>query len=358
VIAAGGGTRRTHLVGTSDRTLATARGILRAQPPLAGRSGNADHTRPWHVFGIAFQHKNAQGLVLGTHNAQYVHMGLIDLILNFVGVLLWLSWRSIRFDPLIETTPATLIGTLRRAGPRRLQGWQLLAGLAMLLVLRGVLYQQVGPEADWTPKLNLFFVVLAFRGNLFLPALLFSVLSFARVLIICYFWVLVLVIISRRNTQPNPVLKLLRLHIGPVARWPWLAQVLLPLALVAGLWLALYPLLVQLEITGRVRSFAHLVEQSALVGTALYLSLQFFLPVVLFLHLISSYVYVGANALWDFVGATARNLLAPLRGLPLRVARFDFAPIVGVVLIFLLLHWLPRLILRELAGRKLSAWPQ
>ncbi|MCX6928148.1 MAG: hypothetical protein NT154_33800, partial [Verrucomicrobia bacterium] len=81
-------------------------------------------------------------------------MGLIDFILNLVGVLFWLSWRSIRFDPLVKSTPATLVGTLRRAEPRRVKGWQLLAGLAALLFLRALLYRQIGPEAHWTPKLN------------------------------------------------------------------------------------------------------------------------------------------------------------------------------------------------------------
>ena len=89
-------------------------------------------------------------------------MGLIDFILNLAGILLWLSWRSVRSDPLVKTRPATLVGTLRRAGPRRLKGWQLLVGLVALLLLRAVLYQQIGPEADWTPKLDLFFIVLAF----------------------------------------------------------------------------------------------------------------------------------------------------------------------------------------------------
>jgi uncharacterized protein YggT (Ycf19 family) len=285
-------------------------------------------------------------------------MGLIDFILDLAGVLLWLGWRSIRFDPLVKTTPATLIGTLRRAEPRRLKGWQLLAGLALLLVLRGVLYQQIGPEADWTPKLDLLFVVLAFRGNLFLPALLFSVLSFLRLLLICYCWLLILVAINRQNAAPDPVLKLLRLQLGPVARWPWVLQWLLPLIVAAGLWMALHPLMVQLEIAGRVRSVAHLAEQGLLVGTTLYLTLQYILPVFLFLHLIASYVYFGANPFWDFVGATAHNILKPLGRVPLRIARFDFSPIVGVALIFLLLHWLPRFILARLADNRISPWPQ
>jgi uncharacterized protein YggT (Ycf19 family) len=258
----------------------------------------------------------------------------------------------------VITSPATLVGTLRRAEPRRLQGWQLLAGLAILLLLRALLYRQIGPAADWTPKLNLFFVVLAFRSDLWLPVTCYSVLSFARLLIICYFWLLALAMINRRSAESDPLLKMLRSHLGPAARWPWLAQLLLPLLLVTVLWVALHPLLLHLEITNRVRSTVHLAEQGILIGTALYFSLQYVLPVFLFLYLIASYVYLGASPLWDFVGATARNLLVPLRRLPLRMARFDFAPLAGVVLIFSLLHWLPNFILGQMAQNKVSPWPQ
>ena len=288
-------------------------------------------------------------------------MGLIDFILNLAGVLLWLSWRSIRSDPLVKTRPATLIGTLRRAEPRRMKGWQLLAGLGTLLVLRAVLYRQIGPEADWTPKLDLFFIVPAFPSHLppghFLPAMVFSLLSFARILIIGYFWLLVLVVINRRNLESDPLHKMLRLHLGLVARWPLLLQVLLPLVLITALWITLHPLLVYLEITGRVRSNAHLVEQGLLIGFALYFTLQYLLPVFLLLHLFASYIYLGRNPLWDFIGATARNLLAPLRWLPLRIARLDFAPLGGVVLILFLLHWLPNLVLGRLAENNLTLWP-
>ena len=44
-------------------------------------------------------------------------MGLIDFILNLAGLLMWIKWRSTLFDPLNKRTPATLIGTLRRAAP-------------------------------------------------------------------------------------------------------------------------------------------------------------------------------------------------------------------------------------------------
>ena len=77
----------------------------------------------------------------------HVIMALIDFILNLAGLLLWLNWRSVRFDPLGRRTPATLIGTLRRAEPRRLRRWHLLAALGGLLLLRAVIYWQIGSAA-------------------------------------------------------------------------------------------------------------------------------------------------------------------------------------------------------------------
>src|SRR5579862_6025327 len=131
-------------------------------------------------------------------------MGTIDFLLNVAGLLLWLSWRSMRFDPLVRSAPVTLLGTLKRAEPRRIKGWQLALALLSLVVLRAVLYQLVGAPADWTPKLNLEMVVLAFRSDLFYAALLFSCLSLARAFVVLYFWMLVLAMINRSNTEPDP----------------------------------------------------------------------------------------------------------------------------------------------------------
>ena len=47
-------------------------------------------------------------------------MGTVDFILNLAGLLLWLNWRSNRFDPLVRRSPATLMGTLRPAAPKKL----------------------------------------------------------------------------------------------------------------------------------------------------------------------------------------------------------------------------------------------
>jgi uncharacterized protein YggT (Ycf19 family) len=295
-------------------------------------------------------------------------MSLVDLILNLAGLLLWLNWRASRFDPLARSSAATLAGTLKRAEPRRLRGWRFLAGLGGLLLLRAVLYWQIGGAAGWTPRLDLTWVVLTFRcdhlavrGDVLGSALLYSALSFLRLLAVFYFWLLALVVINRKGAETDPVQKLLRLHLGAAARWPWWVQSVLPLVLVAGLWAALHPLLVSVSAAGPVQSRAHLLEQGLLVGAGIYLSLKYLLPAFLLLHLVASYVYFGRNPLLDFVSTTARNLLLPLRRLPLRCARVDFAPLAGALLIILLLHVLPLHALpwleKQLHLKPWPAWP-
>jgi uncharacterized protein YggT (Ycf19 family) len=104
-------------------------------------------------------------------------------------------------------------------------------------------------------------------------------------------------------------------------------------------------------------STAHIVEQGLLVGLGLLLSLKYILPILLLLHLVTSYVYLGSSPLWDFVSATSLNLTAPLRRLPLRLARLDLTPLAGAFLILVALQWLPNLVLSKLAASHLSAWP-
>ena len=250
------------------------------------------------------------------------------------------------------------MGTLRRAEPRHLQGWQLLVGVIIVLLLRAWIYWAIGSPADWTPKLDLGLVVLAFRSDRFLVVLLFSMLSFLRTLIIFYFWLLILVVINRRTTDPDPIQKLIRMHLGRSAHWPWPLQLVLPALFAAALWLAFYPLLAHLGVLNRSRSGARLIEQSLLIGGALFFNLKFLFPPFLVLHLIASYVYLGSSPVWDFVSNTARNILTPLRPLPMRVGKLDLAPLAGLALVLLFLHWLPSWVLMTLDHRNLTFWPQ
>jgi uncharacterized protein YggT (Ycf19 family) len=283
---------------------------------------------------------------------------LLDFILNLAGILLWLNWRSIRFDPYARATPATLVGTLRRIEAPRLKCRHFLAALGGLLFARAIFYALVGP-VNWTPKINLVVVTLAFpltlRGHHFWSsAMLFSALSFTRALLIFYFWLLALAFINRRMAVPDSFQKMLLLLLGRASRWPRMVQAILPLLTVAALWFVLYPLLVYEGVTSRAHSNAHLAEQSLLVGMSIYFSLKFLLPAFLFVHLIANYVYLGGSPFWDFVSSTARNILVPLNRLPLRFGKVDFAPLAGIILLLLLLHALPIFILDVL---NLTLWP-
>jgi uncharacterized protein YggT (Ycf19 family) len=230
--------------------------------------------------------------------------------------------------------------------------------LIAIILLRALLYWVVGAPVDWTPKLNLEFVVLPFRSDSFRAALAYSCLSFMRALLVLYFWLIALALINRNSKEPDPIQKLVRLHLGPTARWPWPLQILLPVLIVLALWIGLHPVLLYLGVSTPAHSNAHLVGQGSLIGLALLLSLKYLLPALLLLHLVASYVYLGPSPFWEFVATTATNVAAPLRSLPLRLARVDFTPVLAAVLILGILHWLPGAILARIAATNLSTWPQ
>ena len=66
---------------------------------------------------------------------------------------------------------------------------------------------------------------------------------------------------------------------------------------------------------------------------------------LLTLHLLNSYIYFGRHPVWNYVDVTAKTLLRPLKKIPLRIGKADFAPIVGIALTFLV---------AEFAGHGLS----
>ena len=269
-------------------------------------------------------------------------MGLIDFILNLAGLLLWLNWRSVRFDPLGKRTPATLIGTLRRAEPRRLRRWHLLAALGGLLLLRALFYWQIGSAARWTGTLNLSVITLSFRSDYFVRMLLFSIFSFGLTLGVFYLWLLLLSILA--GPEPLPFHRLVRMPLGGIDRWARGVKFLLPLFATATFWWLASWLLAELQIIPKPVSTAQRFEESLVIGLSSYLTWKYLAGALLVLHLLNSYIYFGKHPFWGYVNAGAQTLLSPLRALPLRVGKADFAPVVGIVLVFLA---------AELAGRGL-----
>lgn len=236
-------------------------------------------------------------------------MGVINFILNLAGLLLWLNWRSLRFDPLGKRTPATLIGTLRRAEPRRLRRWYLLAVLGGLLFLRAVLYWQIGLEVGWAAgKVNLGIIELLFRSDSFARILLFSVSSFGLTLGVFYLWLLLLSILA----GPEPFHRLVRMQLGPIDRWSRGIKLFLPLVLTACLWWLASWVLVWLAIVPPPASAAQRAEESLVIGLGSYLAWKYVAAALLVLHLLNSYIYFGRHPFWSYVTAEAQTLLLSL----------------------------------------------
>jgi len=270
-------------------------------------------------------------------------MGLIDFILNLAGLLLWLNWRSIRLDPLGKRTPATLIGTLRRAEPSRFRRWHLLAALGGLLLLRAALYWQIGSGVGWAAgKLNLGVIELSFRSDSFGRILLFSILSFSLILGVFYLWLLLLSILA----GPEPFHRLVRMQLGRIDYLPRWIKLFLPLIFIGLLWWLASWALTWLDIVPCPVSAAHRIEESFVIGLGSYLLWKYIAGALLALYLLNSYIYFGKHPFWNYVNATARTLLRPLHAVPLHIGRVDFAPVAGIVLVFLI---------AELAGRGLAA---
>ncbi len=263
-------------------------------------------------------------------------MSVVDFILNLAGLLLWLNWRSLRFDPLAKRTPATLMGTLRPAAPKKLRRGHLLVFLAALLFLRAIIYHWIAPL--WIGKLDLGVVAPTFRSDWFSGILLFSFLSFGLTLGIFYVGLLFLSLLS----GPEPIHSVVKIPLGRVDGWPRWTKIILPVVGTAVLWWLASWLLVWLKILPPPVSVAQRFEQSLVIGLGSYLVWKIPAGAILALHLLNSYVYFGKNPFWKYINTTAQNFLLPLEKIPLRAGKVDFAPVVAIGLVFLLAEFAAR----------------
>ena len=252
-------------------------------------------------------------------------MSVIDFILNVVGLLLWLNWRAIHLNP-VARPGSSLVATLKPAAPPRAR-WLYLGMLMALLLVRAFIYWQLGPAIQWTPHVPLGPTTLGFRSDLFWQMLFYSAFSFGATLTIVYLWLLVLSCINSHLPENDPQHRFIQLHLGLIEPLPAFLKLLLPFAFTILAWYPLNPLFVTLQMMPNI-SACHRIAQGAMIGVSVYLTLKYLLIGVLGLHLLNSYVYLGRWSFWNFIDATAQNLLNPLRRLPLTVGRVDLLPIV------------------------------
>ena len=272
-------------------------------------------------------------------------VSLMDSILDLAGLLLWLSWRTSGFA-LHLGAPLALIGTLKRAEARPPGRWPSLAGLLALLLLRSLFYWQIGPAINWIPHLRLGVTILFFRSNSLGHMLLFSCLSLGQVLVTFYLWLVFLSLVNRRIGENDPLQKLVRLHLGWFERGPVFLKIMLPPLLITTFWLALGPLFARWNLLPPV-NLPETLRRGLLISLSAFLTCKYLIAGFLLLHLLSRYVYLGKSPIWSFVDATAQNLLAPLKAIPLRLGKVDFAPAVGTALALVAgelgLRWLAKL---------------
>lgn len=258
-------------------------------------------------------------------------MSVVDFILNLAGLLLWLNWRAEKADPVGKRRPATLIGTLRRADANG-RNWQIPAIIAGLILLRALLYWQIGSASTWSARLDLGITDLFFRSTYFWQMFYFSVFSFIETLWVFYLWLLFLSILK----GPPPFHNFVRMQLGAVDRWGGGTKIVLPFVATAALWWAASWLLGWLNIIPQPISGIHRIAGSLVMGLAGYIAWEFVAVLLLVLHLLNSYIYFGRQPFWNYVNAEAQTLLSPLKPVPLRVGKVDFAPVVGLALVFLL----------------------
>ncbi|MEW6306140.1 MAG: hypothetical protein AB1705_21955 [Verrucomicrobiota bacterium] len=263
-------------------------------------------------------------------------MGLIDIILNLVALLIWLNWRGSRFISPIAPTPLTLLSTLRSAGSARERSGLWLAGLIGLLLGRSIFYWYIGSAAGWTAQINLGVVTLSFRSDLPGRMLLYSVFMFVVVLFAFHVWLVLLSSVNRSLPDTDSMQRLVRLHLGWLTRLPVAAQLATPLLGGAVLWMLASFLLARVEIMPAPASTLHVVEQSLVMGLRACLVWEPLIIGLLLLYMVNSYVYLGQHPFWEFIEQTGKNLLHPLKSLPLRAGKVDFAPILGAVAVFVL----------------------
>ncbi|HMC27025.1 MAG TPA: hypothetical protein VKM56_04430 [Verrucomicrobiae bacterium] len=269
-------------------------------------------------------------------------MKWLDWVLNVAALLLWLNWRMYRQTITAARRERSLLVPLKTPPLSALRTWLSLLAIPVLLIVRAAVYRQLGSAINWTAQLNLQVIVLPFHSQFGPRMLLYSVLSFGWFLSKFYIWLIIISVLNQNDLEPGALLKYVRLQLGAVERWPVALKLALPVVTIVIAWLVVSAALQKMGIVPTSASILRVAEQGMLIGVAAYLSATYLLAVLLFLHLLNSYVYLGEWSIWRLASSTSQQLVKPFFGL--RIGRFDLAALVGLILI---------IAIAEVAGRML-----
>ena len=273
-------------------------------------------------------------------------MTLLNTLLNVVGLLLWTLWRSFPAASGNLTPGLSRVSLVRPASTITGWRWGPFLALVGMLVVRAVFYDSVASSVGWSPTLPLTVIAPALRGDSLTRMLLFSFLSFALTLAAFLFSLLLLSILCRNQPDSDTWPRWVRLNLGVVARLPWVLKLLVPFVVITLLWAALQPLLARLGVIPKPANANLLWQQACVIGLCAYLDWKFLLLGLLVLHVLNSFVYLGANPVWKFIKESTLTLLKPLQIIPLQLGQIDFSPLLAAAIVLAIAHWLPPLLHR------------
>lgn len=257
-------------------------------------------------------------------------MGILDLILNLAGLLLWMTWRSLAVARGVAAPGISLLATLHRTDRVSRGRWIYVVSLGVLLTGRAVVYWLLGSRTGWTPTLEWGGVTLFFRSDFPERMFLYSFLSFGVVLGWYYLAMLMLECLNHSYPDHEPTHRLVRAQLGRLARLPRGVLAILPFGLGTVVAAALIPCWAALGIMPRSVSGEHLLQQAVLLGAGAYLPWCVTAAVMLAVHLVHSHVYLGNQAFWTYLSVTSQRLLLPLVWAPAQIGQFDFRPFLGM----------------------------
>lgn len=262
-------------------------------------------------------------------------MAFIDLLLNLIGLVLLLAWRTAG-RPAQVRGAGTLLSNLKPAESRATKRWGYLVALGGLLLARPLLYSAIATGLNWTPMIGLGSTALAFRADDPGRLVLHSLLGFGWVWVNAVAWATVLIALTCLEREPEGWSKVLREMLGWLGRGPVWLQLPFPWLAAGVAWALLTFPLVSLGILPRIPPGPELAMQSAVVGASVWLSLKWLLVGILLLRLINTYIYFGNHPLWDFIHRIGGLLIRPLGWLPVRLGKLDFTPLVAAAIVWAL----------------------
>jgi hypothetical protein len=278
-------------------------------------------------------------------------MNLIDWILNFAALFLWIDWRAGRANRQPQRV-ISLASALRETSRRGARGWSSLIGFAALVVLRPFFYHSIGSAVDWTPVMDLLAISLAWRSDILARMFAYSTITFSLTLGYYYGCVLFVSATNANAPESEVMHRFVRAQLGWLDKLPWFLKMVLPFVLVAMAWAAAVPLLVWLEIMPSPPGAEVPWAQAGILSLASILAWKWLFIVLFLLHALNTYVYLGTHPMWAFVTAVSGKLLRPLSWL--RIGKLDLAPFAAIALVLALAELLVRPLAFRLFERTLA----